>query len=411
MSQISESRRRALTAPVLLAFAVAFVPTVGMATLQHALAVFAPLLMRAARMPPEAFGWVGGAMGLGAVWLYMGNTAFTVALGPVRALRIAAVVGITGAALVLSGEFALILLGAMLIGFSYATTTPAGSQILADQTPRENRGTFFSLRQAGVPLGGVVAGTGAGWLVSGLGWRAALAIVVAVAATLCVMLLVAPRSFNESRPLRQFRLSRLFAVANLLQPFRTVAATPGMARISGACVGFAVVQGATNAFFVTYMTAGLGLSLALAGALFATMQIASVAGRVVLGFVADWAGSPRPVLRTLAVLSSLSSLLIASLSGEWNTLQLFSATVFAGLSIATWNGLYLAEVASMAPDAVSEATAATTFFVFATYMVTPPLAGIVIATLGYRAVFVLAAIAALTSAAVLSPRRHERRGH
>lgn len=407
MKHNPESGRKVLSAPVLLAFAIAFVPLIGLATLQHVLPVFAPLLMQAADMPPQAYGWVGGAVGLGAVWLYMANSAFTVALGPVRALRVAALVGIAGAVLVLSGEFVLILAGAVLIGFGYATTTPAGSQILADHTPREHRGTLFSLRQAGVPIGGVIAGAGAGGLVAGLGWRVAFAVVVAVAVALCAMLLMAPRRFNESRPLRPFRLSGLFAVANLLQPFRTVAATPGMARIAGACVGFAVVQGATNAFFVTYMTAGLGLSLAFAGALFASMQIASVAGRVVLGFVADWAGSPRPVLKALALLSSLSSLLIASMSGEWSPLQLFAAAVFVGLSIATWNGLYLAEAADMAPDAVSEATAATTFFVFATYMVTPPLAGIVIGYFGYRAVFVLAAIAALSSVVVLSPRRRD----
>ena len=376
-----------------------------MATLQHVLPVFAPLLMQAAHMPPEAFGWVGGAMGLGAVWLYMANSAFTVALGPVRALRIAAAVGVVGALLVLSGAYVLILLGGFMVGFAYATATPAGSQILVDQTPRSHRGTFFSLRQAGVPLGGVIASAGAGWLVAGLGWRTAFATVVAVAALLCLMLLVAPSSFNTSRPLHPFRLAGLFAVANLMQPLRTVKAIPGMASISGACVGFAVVQGATNSFFVTFMTAGLGLSLALAGALFATMQIASVAGRVVLGFVADWIGSPRPVLKVLALLSSLSALLIASMSAEWGTPQLFAAVVFTGLSIATWNGLYLAEAVSLAPEGASEATAATTFFVFATYMITPPLAGIIITLLGFRAVFVFAAVAGLSSALVLSARR------
>ena len=37
-------------------------------------------------MPPAAYGRITGAAGLGSVWLYMANSAFTVPLGPVRAL-------------------------------------------------------------------------------------------------------------------------------------------------------------------------------------------------------------------------------------------------------------------------------------------------------------------------------------
>ena len=81
--------------------------------------------------------------------------------------------------------------------------------------------------------------------------------------------------------------------------------------------------------------------------------------------------------------------------------MVFAVVLFVGFSVATWNGLYLAEIAILAPDAVSEATAATTFFVFATYMVTPPIAGVIISLFGYRAVFLVTACLAVTSAAIL----------
>jgi MFS family permease len=385
----------------LSAFAVATLPLVGVATLHHTLPVFAPRLMEAAGMPPEAYGWVGGALGLGSVWLYMANNAFTVALGPVRAWQVALAIAVVGSAFCMIGLYPAILLGALLLGFAYATATPAGSQILADHTPKAYRGTLFSLRQAGVPLGGVIAGAAGSWLITQIGWRSAFAVMTMVACACCVILWFAPRRFNESRPLHQFQLSRLFLVSNLLHPFRVVAATPGLVRIAAACVGFAAVQGATVAFFVTFLTAALGFSLTFAGTLYATLLASSVAGRVVLGFVADWAGSPRPVLKGLALSSCVSSLLIAAMAADWSTVQIFAAVLFAGFSVATWNGLYLAEVANLASESVSEATAATTFFVFATYMLTPPLAGIVISFFGYKTVFVLTACAALTSAAVL----------
>jgi MFS family permease len=372
-----------------------------MAILHHTLPVFAPKLMQAAGMPPEAFGWVGGAVGLGSVWLYVANNAFTVALGPVRAWLVAAVIAVIGSALTLIGLYSTILLGAVCLGFAYATATPAGAQILADHTPRAYRGSLFSLRQAGVPLGGVIAGAVGSWLIVVYGWRLAFAIMAACAVGLCSILLLAPRQYNDSRPRHPFRLRRLFHLSNVLIPFRVVAATPGLQRLSAACIGFAAVQGATTAFFVTFMTAGLGFSLTFAGTLYAMLLAASVAGRIVLGFVADWFGSPRPVLSALAVLSVISSLLIAAMSAEWSTPLVFAVVLFVGFSISTWNGLYLAEIAILAPDSVSEATAATTFFVFSTYMVTPPIAGLIISLFGYRAVFLVTACVAVSSAAIL----------
>jgi MFS family permease len=372
-----------------------------MAILHHTLPVFAPKLMQAAGMPPEAFGWVGGAVGLGSVWLYIANNAFTVALGPVRAWLVAALIAIAGSALTLIGLYPTMLLGAVCLGFAYATATPAGAQILADHTPRAYRGSLFSLRQAGVPLGGVIAGAVGSWLIVVYGWRSAFAIMAACGVGLCSILLLAPRQYNESRPRHPFRLGRLFHLSNVLIPFRVVAATPGLQRLSAACIGFAAVQGATTAFFVTFMTAGLGFSLTFAGTLYAMLLAASVAGRIVLGFVADWFGSPRPVLSALAVLSVISSLLIAAMSAEWSTPLVFPIVLFVGFSISTWNGLYLAEIAILAPDSVSEATAATTFFVFSTYMITPPIAGLIISLFGYRAVFLVTACVAVSSAVIL----------
>jgi MFS family permease len=388
-------------ARIVAPFLISAVPLTGMAILHHALPVFAPKLMQAAGMPPEAYGWVGGALGFGSVWLYVANNAFTVALGPVRAWLVAALIAVVGSALTLIGLYTTILLGSVCLGFAYATATPAGAQILADHTPRAYRGSLFSLRQAGVPLGGVIAGALGSWLIVVYGWRAAFTIMVACAVGLCSVLLMAPRQYNESRPRHPFQLAHMFHISNVLNPFRTVAATPGLQRLSAACIGFSAVQGATIAFFVTFMTAGLGFSLTFAGTLYAMLLAASVAGRIVLGFVADWLGSPRPVLGALAILSVISSLMIAAMSAHWNTPLVFAVVLFVGFSIATWNGLYLAEIALLAPDNVSEATAATTFFVFSTYMVTPPIAGIIIGLFGYRAVFLVTACLAVTSAAIL----------
>lgn len=385
----------------LTAFGLSFVTLIGSSTAMMSLSVIAPLLMLAAGMPPEAFGWVSGAAGLGSVWMYMANTAFTVPLGPVKALIWAAGITLTGIGLVATAFYPLIVVGALLIGFGYATSTPAGSQILADNTPARLRSRIFSLRQAGVPFGGVVAGVAGSWIAAQHGWRTALVAIAALLIVTSIPLVIAPRRFNETRPLSQFRLRNLFAVSNLREPFRALATIPGLKLIALASIGFATVQGVTNAFFVTFMAAGLGYSFKLAGAIYAANQVASVAGRIGYGFVADWVGSPRPVLCVLAFTSSLSALLIASTGADWSTPALFAMAIASGLSIATWNGLYMAEVASLAPDAVSQATAGATFFLFGTYVVIPPLAGAAILYFGYRFAFTAVAVCVAITGVVL----------
>lgn len=385
------------------AFFVALVPLAALATLQNGLPVMAPALMQAAGARPEAFGWVGGAMGLGAVWLYMANAAFTTSLGPLRAMQAAAAIAAAGVALILTGSFALMIAGGLLVGFGYATTTPAGTQILADHTPKERRNTLFSVRQAGVPLGGALAGVVGSTLVVAFGWRMALGGLGLLALIIVPALLLAPPKLNGPAERRTpFRARRLFDAQNLTSPFRSVGRSPELIRLSAACIGFAMVQGTVNTFLVTYATADLGLPLILAGSLFATMQAASVVGRLVLGFVADHLGSSRPVLRLLALMSAASAVLLTQIDSGWAPWQLYAALAFTGISISTWNGLYLADVATIAPDRVSDATASTTFFVFATYMVTPPIMALLIPFGGYRAAFLIAAAGALSAALVLS---------
>jgi MFS family permease len=380
----------------------ALVPLIGAATLYLGLPVLAPLLTAAAGVSPEAYGWIGGAIGVGSVWFYVANHTITLPLGPVHTLLLGGVILAAGAGLMLTAVWPLMLLGGVLIGFGYATSTPAGSQILADHAPRTAWATLFSIRQAGVPMGGVIAGTLGAWVSTRYGWRPAVVVIVLVMAVLVSLLVFAPRAFNESRPRPPFRLLPIFDIRNVRRPFRAVWEIDGLMRIAIACAGFAVVQGATFAFFVTYLNTDLGYGLAEAGSLFAVMQISSVAGRVILGAVADRVGSPRPVMKALAVLSAASVLLLATLSPGLPPYVTVPIAAFVGFSIATWNGLYLAEVAILAPkDAVSEATAATTFFVFFTYMVIPPLFGLAARSFGYPAAFAVTAAGAVVSGVTL----------
>ena len=110
----------------------------------------------------------------------------------------------------------------------------------------------------------------------------------------------------------------------------------------------------------------------------------------------------RPVLMAMSLAGSVACVVMGALNPEWPRPVLFVIAALTGLAAATWNGLFLAEIARIVPaETVSQATAGTTFFTFVAYMLTPPaFAGLVLIA-GYQTAFGATAIAALFALACL----------
>ena len=69
---------------------------------------------------------------------------------------------------------------------------------------------------------------------------------------------------------------------------------------------------------------------------------------------------------------------LALIDDQATQILLFIKCAFIGFMIASWNGLFLAEVSNVAQeDDISEATAASTFFTFISYMIAPPIFGLI----------------------------------
>ncbi len=373
--------------------------------MQFSFSVVAPLMMRAMGQPPEAFGLLAGVIGLGSVWFYVASHAVTPAFGPVRTLRYGLWLAAIGATCMVFGSGPVVYAGALMLGFAYGTTTPAGSQVLAEFTPKAAWGTLFSVRQAGVPLGGMIAGLATTALSAAFGWQVALFSLAVIAGLLGVGFAIVPRRYNEGRPLIAFRPLDVVAPRNVLRPFRYLRRVPGLISLTVAACGFATMHATVVSFFVTFLYAGLGVPLTTAGALYALLQAFAITGRIVFGYIADRYASPLAVLKVQAPLSAAATLLLATFSARWPIAVLALASATIGLTVGTWNGLFLAQVARTAPEGeVSEATAASGAMVFLTYMLVPPAFGLAAAMLGYDTALILFAFAPLSAYAVLIDR-------
>lgn len=386
---------------------VALGTTLGMQTvasfIDQSLAVVGPLLTAGLDIPPERIGHLSSISALGVVLFLLFGAPLLARFGPVRMLQVGTGVAILGLACAASRWWPLIVLAPLLMGIGYGPNPPAGSRILAATAPPRHRTLIFSLKQAGAPAGGALAGLLLPPAALAWGWPGALAVAIVLAVCAALALEGVRTRFDAERdPARQVRPGDLFRPANVAAPFGLMRAEPALLLLTSLAVSFSVVQGALFSFTVTYLVVDRGLPLAEAGLAYASLQGAGVFARIALGWLADRTGS---ATRNLAVQALAAALLVAWFGWLPERPPLLLACLAAGLTgfvAASWNGVYLAEVARLAPpDRIVEATAASGVVTFLGYMAGPLLFSVLVSASGsYPVAFVVVA-AQLACAAVL----------
>lgn len=343
------------------------------AFLAQSLTVVAPLITEDAGMSPESIGHLSALVAAGtALFLLLGGP-FLTRWGPVRALQIGALV--SAGSIVLAGfgtPFAL-LLASFFLGVGYGPSPPAGSRILAATAPPRHRALIFSVKQAGAPLGGAAAGLVLTPISAAHGWMAG----ILVAAVIAVLAAASIQPFKaeldaERDPNQKLNLHVVFQRQTWLAPLASLTYHPALPPLTALAVSLAVVQGCLFTFTVTWLNLTHGLSLVQAGTVFATMLFAGVVARIVLGWVADRMRRP---MRHLLIQSVAAALATAAFGAMPEALSLTAVNILAGITgflAASWNGVYLSEVARLAPPSqISAATAGSSLFTFLAYLFAP----------------------------------------
>ena len=167
------------------------------------------------------------------------------------------------------------------------------------------------------------------------------------------------------------------------------------------------MQGCLLTFFVTQLTTEIGYTLAAAGAAFSAMQFSGTFARVIMGWVADRIGGARALV-ALAFASSLMVLGVSAIAPGWPVWAVTLLGLVVGTTSTSWNGVYLAEVARLAPEGrVGDATAGSTILTFGGYLISPIVFAFAVPVVGrYGTCFVaLAAIALLAVPMLLAAMR------
>lgn len=256
------------------------------------LPVVAPLLTRGIGLAPERIGNLSSLTSVGSCLFLAFGAPVLARLGPVRSLQGGSLLAVLGMAIAASGSWAGLVIAALLLGLSYGPTPPSGSRILAKTAPPRHRTLIFSIKQAGAPAGGALAGLIAAPFAARFGWPSALLLAVAVG-TLSAVAIAPLRAMMdvERDPARSVHPRAIFSLANVMTPVRALGENPAMLAISALALSFALVQGVLFSFSVTYLTQ-IGMALPEAGAAYACLQGAGVFARIFLGFLADRTGRP-----------------------------------------------------------------------------------------------------------------------
>lgn len=308
--------------------------------------------------------YVGGMLGS------LAGAGLVAGVGPVRASQLGLLAQAVALGLLATGEPQARLLAALVSGLGYGPITPASSQILARSTTPERMGFVFSLKQTGVPLGGLLAGAALPLLATLWSWQAALGALALLA------LLVAAISNGQRREFDVGATGRMTFAGNLGRLFSDVLADSRLRSMAAVSLLFSACQLSVSGYLMVYLTTEVGIGLAQAGMVYAVTQGAGIVGRILWGHLADLTGSPRGVLIFLSVLMSASAVATGLFTAQWTLVPLCLVSSLLGATAIGWNGVYLGEVARLAPPGrVASVTGGALFFTYFGVVSGPPAFG------------------------------------
>jgi MFS family permease len=271
------------------------------------------------------------------------------AVAALCALAVAAAMALATAA---GTSTALVIAAGLVLGLAFGPETPASSALLARLAKTEQRPLIFSIRQTGNQIGAML-GSLTLPSIALVAPAAGFALIAVLAGVMGVIFMTMRPRYDAPAP------GPVAARGDLREAWRLVRSCPGLRQLALASVPFSAMQLALNAFFVTLAVDGLALAHVAAGVLLAVAQAGGLMGRLFWGAIATRLAAARPVIAGLGVGMSVCAMVVALASPGWALLPLAVLAFLFGLTASGWNGVFLAEVARLAPAGrVPEATGA-----------------------------------------------------
>ncbi|MGB0632098.1 MAG: MFS transporter [Alphaproteobacteria bacterium] len=346
--------------------------------------VLAPPIAAETGLSPSLVGLYTAFLYGGSMISSLAGGGFLLRFGALRVSQACLVVVAVGLLINAPGLTALFVIGAVITGLGGGPSTPASSQILARYADPAQAPLIFSIKQTGVPVGGVIAGALLPVYVSLFGWRGAIVCAALMALTLALMLQPLRAEFDSDRqPQRSLKLTDIRATMTaVLSDKRVRDLAMGLFAFTGLQLAFA-------SFFVSFLSLGLGWSLTDAGIAYSIAMGAGIVGRLIWGWVGTKYVSPLLLLAILGFVMGFAHMAIGLVTSEWQTAAVWAVAFAYGLTGIGYQGVLLAEIARVAPPGMAGViTGGAVFFAYVGMILLPATFGLILAVMdSYRLAF------------------------
>tara|TARA_A100001037_G_C15053907_1_gene591435 strand:+ start:82 stop:1275 length:1194 start_codon:yes stop_codon:yes gene_type:complete len=346
-----------------------------------------------------------GLVGLYTAFLYGGSMissltggGFLLRFGALRVSQACLLVVAIGLLINAPGYIFLFVTGALITGLGGGPSTPASSQILARYADPARAPLIFSIKQTGVPLGGVFAGVLLPIYVSEFGWRGAIVGAALMAVGLALLLQPLRAEFDSDRqPGRGLKLTDVRAT------MMTVLCDPRVRELSMALFAFTGLQLAFASFYVSFLSLGLGWSLTEAGIAYSVAMVAGIIGRILWGWVGSNFMPPLYLLAMLGFLMAFAGMAQALVGADWPVHAVWCIAFAYGLTGIGYQGVLLAEIARVSPPGMAGViTGGAVFFAYLGMILMPAAFGVILEIFdSYRLAFLVLAGVPMIVASIL----------
>jgi sugar phosphate permease len=258
--------------------------------------------------------------------------------------------GLTLLVVMASDDFSKLILVLFFVGVFYSTSQPGGSKVIMKWFPKKQRGLAMGIRQAGIPVGGALAGAIIPAISFSFGWHSAVLVLSCLSVIGGLAFLIFYREPSIETSLRSAKNDQLFR-SQLINIIKNYELYPifltGITMISLQLI----IVGHLTIFFTTIRS----IPPSTAGLLFSITLCFGMIGRVLLAAASDtiFKGDRRTPL-FLSVIAAFLSVLMFSMAADtlpfWSLCLLCAWSGFFGIG---WYSLFLVEIAEKsARDAV-----------------------------------------------------------
>ncbi|EOO28254.1 major facilitator superfamily transporter [Bacillus cereus BAG1X2-3] len=292
----------------------------------------------------------------------------------------------------------------LLVGTFYSVSQPGGSKVIMKWFRKENRGLAIGIRQAGIPIGGTLAGV----LIPFLTIKYNMAYAVNSIACICIIggflffIFYKEPYIQEKVKQERIKLSFWMQLKEVMCKKELYAIY-----ITGICM--ISLQMVLVGHFIKFLVTEQSITPILAGKVFSVMFFSGMVGRVILAATSDlfYKGNRRtPLFITVCI--SIFFILILVMSIHTITNVLYGVSALLGFFSIGWFSLFIAEVAESASE---ESVGMTVSFALTlnqiAIIVAPALFGYIVDKKGYTYAW-LCIVVLLTISAVSLYRKYRK---